>query len=222
LRKNGLALAMTGTALGFLAGCNVITEEAPTDPTPVTTTTLASNPIAVPVIQAPILVPNPPPLGSPPSAGPNPRPNPSPNPAPTSPPPKPPDPEPEPGPAPPARGGGCGLPPQRGDVKCSHTGAAFGDDVEAAIDRVIAEHPEYFNLGDNKGYNTPRILNYRGYENGVVNALSRQGYCVFFDGEELAVAADGAFSEHYDISSATGYVRRGPLTYISTCRPGWF
>jgi hypothetical protein len=48
------------------------------------------------------------------------------------------------------------------------------------------------------------------------------GYCAFYDGEEMAVKNTNKFNDQYDISTSSGYIRRGDGSYRSTCWPAWF
>jgi len=218
VHKTGLFVV----AVGLLVGCSIINEEeAPTDPTPVTQ---PSNPIVVPVI-LPSLVPNPPPTIAPPTGGPNPGPTPTPTPNPN------PDPNPTPTPPPTTqapnpgsrpRNDGCGLPPQSPNVSCSYGSPRFVSEVEAALDEVIRRHPGYFDLGDQRGSNSPRVLNDPGYLSALVNILAERGFCALWDGEEIAIKDSNSYNEQYDTITSTGYMRRHPGAYRSTCSPAWF
>jgi hypothetical protein len=68
----------------------------------------------------------------------------------------------------------------------------------------------------------PRILDHQGYTDAVAAEMEKNGYCAFYDGEELAVKNTNDFSEQYDISTSSGYVRRGEKIYRATCWPAWF
>jgi len=200
LRKSVLILPCLGLAYGLLAACNlisnVITERLPSQPTPITTPT-ALTPIIIPVI-LPTPTPPPPPTTQAPAPGPT------------------------PGPNPPPTSSGCGLPSQSPATSCVYQSGAFAGDVEWAIDQVINQNPQLFDMTDQRAYRAPKVLNEQGYTNNLVKVLGGRGYCALWDGEEIALKNSQSFNEQYDILTASGYVRRGPGAYRSTCRPAWF
>jgi hypothetical protein len=97
--------------------------------------------------------------------------------------------------------------------------------VNAAIDRVITERPDLFNLADVDG--GPRILDYDKYITAVVAAVNLGGMCGRIDPEgEISVKQTNAFTEHFIIASKAGWnppqgnwVRR---KYVGACRPAVF
>jgi hypothetical protein len=94
--------------------------------------------------------------------------------------------------------------------------------VEWAIDQTINTRPQFFDMSDQRGFRSPRVLDQDGYTNNVVKFLGQRGYCATYDGEELAVKNSQSFNEQYDIHTASGYVRRGAGAYRATCNPAWF
>jgi hypothetical protein len=179
---------------------NVITEKLPVEPTVITTPT-SLTPIVIPVILPPTTtLPPPPPTTQVPAPGPTPN----------------------PGPAPPPTSNGCNLPGQSPATSCTYQAGQFAGDIEWAIDQVINSKPQFFDLTDQRGYRSPKVLNEQGYTNSVVQALGGRGFCAVWDGEEIAIKNVQAYNEQYDILTASGYVRRGPGAYRSTCRPAWF
>jgi hypothetical protein len=188
-----------------VVACHTITEELPQEQTPVT-------PATVPVRQAPIIV-IPVPTVTPPPAAPAPN-NPSPN---------------NTAPTPPPGGGGggggsCALPPGQFNENCTMQTQSFLNRVEAAIDEVIAGNPQFFNLTRTRGgcANCYEVVNPTGYVNAVARAITRNGVCGYYDGEELAVKNSNAFNDQYDILTSDGFIRRQGGAYRSTCRPAWF
>jgi hypothetical protein len=119
---------------------------------------------------------------------------------------------------------GCTLPRGNGaGVNCPrYEEGDFVVAVDAAIDRVIAKHPEYFDMGDRMSAGQPRILNPTAYLHAVPTELQAAGYCAIFDGEEIAVKNTNNYSEQYHIWYSWGYVRRGGGAYRATCSPAWF
>jgi hypothetical protein len=137
------------------------------------------------------------------------------------------EPEPEPAPAiaaPAPAVARCTLPRGTGaGVNCPrHAEGDFVVAVDAAIDRVIAKHPEYFNLNDGLSRDQPRIVNPDAYLRAVPPELEAAGYCAIFDGKEIAVKNTNNYSEQYHIWYSAGYVRRGGGAYRATCEPAWF
>jgi hypothetical protein len=131
-----------------------------------------------------------------------------------------PTPVPTPDPAIPPPTSACSLPPSHNSADCPRTNTLYLGDVQAAINQVIAEHPEYFKKFDCQGCYD--VNNVDGYVNSVVQKMGQKGYCAMYDGEELAVKTTNAFNEQFDILTADNRVRSGGESYRSTCRPAWF
>lgn len=191
----------------LLAGCQTLTEEMPVKQG------TSLNPVAPGVVPSvyPVQLPSPSTGGggtpSPtptPSAGAPSTPTPTPTPAPTS-------------------AGGCNLPPGTGDGQyCPREGASgFQDAVESALDQVIREHPEYFNVKDQTCSGCPLVTNGPGYERAVIAALEQRGLCAV-GGEEYGVKNTNAFNDQFDLLTADWHVRRGEGAYRGTCRPAAF
>lgn len=130
-------------------------------------------------------------------------------------------PTPEPPPIPPPAG--CSLPSSR-EIACGPQSPSFLGDVESAIDQVIKEHPEYFDLNQvKKGTsNWYKVVQINPYVDAVAAAMGPRGYCGRFDGEELVVKRTNTFSDHYDILTGDGFIRRGQGMYRVTCYPAAF
>lgn len=99
--------------------------------------------------------------------------------------------------------------------------------VEAAIDALVVEQPELFDLDIEAGPGTRQflVLDDQGYLDGVVSTLRAMGLCAgraHYDAEIIQVKIDNATSEDYDIYTSDGYVRRGTGTYRQTCTPASF
>ena len=118
---------------------------------------------------------------------------------------------------------GCELPKGTGNgLNCpKQPPGNFDEAVNAAIDRVIAKHPEYFDL-KNKRSGNPKILNPTAYLKAVPKELEAARLCAIFDGAEIAVKNNNEWSEQYHIWWSSGYVRRPPSAYRATCWPAWF
>jgi hypothetical protein len=99
-------------------------------------------------------------------------------------------------------------------VKCPMETGGFQKDVDEAIRTLQRERSDIFN-----GNYIDKV---GAYYVGLIKILDRQGICAGFDGEELAVKVDNTYNEQYDIQTATGLVRFGPVSYRSTCYPAAF
>ncbi len=128
-------------------------------------------------------------------------------------------------PAPPPPGGGsCALPPGQWNENCSMQSQTFLGRVEAAIDEVTTAHPQYFNKNRTRGGcpNCYQVVDPTAYVNAVARAVTRNGVCGYYDGEELAVKNSNQFNDQYDILTSDLFIRRQEGSYRSTCRPAWF
>jgi hypothetical protein len=102
---------------------------------------------------------------------------------------------------------------------CTKPKAQFGAQVNAAIDRVINERPDLFDLNDPSGM--PRVLKYDAYLTAVVAAVSETpGLCGRVDAEgEIGVKEDNGYNEQWIVWSSGSYVRR---YYVGACSPSTF
>ncbi len=128
---------------------------------------------------------------------------------------------PTPGPTPAptvAPGQACTLPPGTGDgLDCPRTSPRLLDHVMAAIDRVIADHPDWLEPGVEivrEGQENP-------FRNAAVVELRAAGFCAIFDGEEIAIKNTNQWSEQYHVLSSARHIRRGEGSYRATCTPAW-
>lgn len=207
-RMQGL---MVAAAMVLFVSCQTLTEESPTEATEVV------RPVAA--ITIPIILPasNPGPAATPaPIATAPPVPGTSPTPIPGTPPAA------TPPPPPPPSGGSCTLGGGNPNHSCSRSSHTFLADVDAAINRVVDSRPSLFNKGDKSCNTCYRIKDHDEYVAAVASELRRMGYCAQYDGEEMAVKNTNNFNDQYDISTSSGYIRRGDGSYRSTCWPAWF
>jgi len=118
---------------------------------------------------------------------------------------------------------GCTLPGSR-ELACGRDPSShFLPEVESALDAVIRDHPELFDLGETSpGTDWPLVVDIDGYVDAVVQAMDDQGFCARWDGEELQVKDSNDFSDQFDILLAAGYVRRGEGSYRASCYPAAF
>jgi hypothetical protein len=123
---------------------------------------------------------------------------------------------------PPPSPAGCNLPPSS-EIACGKPDPQFIDDVERAIDQVIAQQPALFNFADHApGTDWPAVVDMAAYENAVIAALAGKSYCGKFDGEEIQIKRTNEFTEHYDINYADKYIRRGQGIFRGSCYPAAF
>jgi hypothetical protein len=112
--------------------------------------------------------------------------------------------------------------PQRGDCSlpssfsyaCSRLPESlFLNDVEKAMDAVIAERPD---LTDGQ---TVAMEHWEAFYQATIDKLRAKGFCAIFDGEELAVKADNERSEQFHPILSSTTLRRGFGNYRATCEP---
>ena len=121
----------------------------------------------------------------------------------------------------------CPLPPSNpgASADCSAPKSVLINDLNAAIDRVLTERPDLFNLNDVDG--GPKILDYDKYMTAVVAAVNLGGLCARIDPEgEISMKQTNSFSEHWIVASKAGWdppqgnwVRR---KYVGACKPAMF
>lgn len=134
--------------------------------------------------------------------------------------------------APPPSSGGAGASScQLGEgdpyAACREKVSELWEYVEAAINKLVEEQPEVFNLNREAGPQTRQylVVDKEGYLDGVVVMLGELGLCAGraqYDSEIIQVKLSNDFSEDFDIYSSDGYVRRGGNTYRKTCSPAAF
>jgi hypothetical protein len=111
------------------------------------------------------------------------------------------------------------VPPTGGKEACSPQNPDFLDALDQAIDTLIAQQPQIFDLNQFAGPGGYLVLSEGAYFVGVIQNLDKQGYCGGLYSEELAVTNTRAFSENYDILDSRHFARRGLNSYRSTCAP---
>ncbi|HXK10532.1 MAG TPA: hypothetical protein VMT70_12860 [Vicinamibacteria bacterium] len=116
----------------------------------------------------------------------------------------------------------------KGDVTaaCGRQSPKLLPDVEAAIDRLVKEKPQLFDLQEEAGAGTGqyRVLDAEGYADGLIADLRAAGLCAerTLDLQRLAVKDSNSFSEEWDLLSSSGFIRRTANAYRSTCDPASF
>src|SRR5207245_2527146 len=108
------------------------------------------------------------------------------------------------------------------DTFCAKRLPAHLADVDGAINRLVQQHPEYFNVNDINGPDGYKVLKPAEYEQGVMANLQSADFCTELNGNVLSVRKGTDFSEDYDVLLSTGHVRRGNGSYPGTCTPPSF
>src|SRR5262245_5288821 len=81
----------------------------------------------------------------------------------------------------------CALGKGDVDAHCARTSARLLPDVDAAIDRVVKAHPQYFNTQEEIAPGAYRVLDARAYLDAVVKELGAAGFCSALLGDQLQV-----------------------------------
>jgi hypothetical protein len=90
------------------------------------------------------------------------------------------------------------------DIPCDPRKPVFGDDVGAAIDRVIAQRPELFDFNNVNG--GPAVRDVDAYMVAVVASLGQAGTCGLVGPEgEIAVKIANSWSEQWIVVSRVGW-----------------
>jgi hypothetical protein len=103
------------------------------------------------------------------------------------------------------------LPAGSATPSCKTDQADFQSQVDEAIRTLQGEQPQIFQ-GD-------QVLSAGAYYVGLIKILDRKGLCAATEGEELGVANSASYNEQYDVLSAKGGARFGPVSYRVTCSP---
>jgi hypothetical protein len=181
-----------------LWGCKTISEELPTTPTGSGGQPVVNVPFPVTVTPVTIPQPAPAPEATPTPSAPGPN-NPPPNPEP------PPDDENAPQSCKPAH--------ETGNQRCPREGSSdFINVVFAAYDSLNRNRPDLVK-------NDQIRVSEDDWAWAVVQEIRRRGYCAGMYAEEVSVRTSNAFSENFDVVTASGTVRRGEGAYRSTCYP---
>jgi hypothetical protein len=98
----------------------------------------------------------------------------------------------------------------------------LADYVENAIQRVVREHPELFDMRDSMGEGSYKVLDRAKYHEYVIEAVHDQNVCGVVQKEEIAVKVSNAYNEQYNIWTSAGYIRHGSRAYVTTCLPTQF
>ena len=101
--------------------------------------------------------------------------------------------------------------------------------VETAIDQLVREKPQLFDLNAEERPNTDtfRVLDPESYLDNIAFNIRRQGACAERDPDDLRsqriLAKDANdFSESFSVLSEKGFIRRGNSAFVETCTPSSF
>lgn len=123
--------------------------------------------------------------------------------------------------------------PPPGGIDCSPgTGTGEGDqcyaatscflsEVQRAVNDVVRDHPEWFDASAGPTH----VLQVEMYMDAVVALLNARDLCAIRDpnaGDEVVVKLNNAYSENFDILTASEDVRSGAGIFTSQCAPAWF
>jgi hypothetical protein len=108
------------------------------------------------------------------------------------------------------------------DTNCNRVNASFLSELDAAIDKVVAESPEVFDKNDLAGPREYKVKDLDRFHSGVIKHLQAQGLCAGFDLKEIQIKRDNAFNDQYDTVLGSGHIRRGLGSYRATCSPAAF
>jgi hypothetical protein len=144
---------------------------------------------------------------------------------------------PQPTPTPPPAGSGstfyhasCPLGPGNADPTCARgKSSALLGEVEAAMDLLLKQKPEIFDLEDeyDSGTQAYRVKDREAYQDGLVANLRAAGLCAERDADDailetIRVKSSSEFSEDFDVLLSSGHMRRGTGAYRQSCTPSAF
>jgi hypothetical protein len=105
---------------------------------------------------------------------------------------------------------------------CQRENPSFLDDVDTAINQLVKQEPDIFDLNEQLGDGGFKVVSNGRFYVGVMRNLQAMGFCANFDGEEMQVKNTNDFSDQYHIMISSGHVRRGASSYRATCYPAAF
>ena len=137
---------------------------------------------------------------------------------------------------PPVSGGGdsfsqLNCPFGKGDANptCGRSSSRLLADLEAAMDALVRQKPQIFDLNDeaSPGTRAYRVLDKTAFAEGLVANLRAAGLCSERDADDalletVKVKNASDFSEDFDVLLSSGHMRRGSGAYRQTCSPASF
>jgi hypothetical protein len=96
------------------------------------------------------------------------------------------------------------------------------DQVDAAIEQLLATRPELFDRERVVGHDGYKVIADDAFYEGVAGLLQAQGLCAVWDYEQLQIKTTAASSEAYVLLDQKSFLRRGDRALSSTCVPAAF
>lgn len=116
----------------------------------------------------------------------------------------------------------CPLPSMPDNGSCRNDTPSFDGHVLQAIENLIRDQPQLFDVNDRAGCDTcVRLVDGPGFERAMVRELGKLGLCAQCD-EECGVKNTNEWNEQYKLSNSTGYILRPEKFYKVTCYPASF
>jgi hypothetical protein len=109
-------------------------------------------------------------------------------------------------------------------AQCAKGSATFFGAVDGAIEKLVQDRPQLFNLNDVESPGSYRVVDVEGYYQGLVDQLGTMGLCAQMDptGAVLQVKAGNESSEAFRVLTSKGFTARGHWIYQNTCTPASF
>ena len=132
------------------------------------------------------------------------------------------------GPTPPTSPASLSCPLGKGTANstCGAGANQLQGDVDAAIDRVVAAHPEYFVLNEEQGQGSSqyRVRDVNGFIQAVLVILQGQGICAarIPESNVIQLKRSNDLSEDYEMVNGRNYIHRGTSACLKTCTPANF
>lgn len=126
-------------------------------------------------------------------------------------------------------GASCAIGKGSATAACGRQNARLGGLIEEAINLLVQEKPQIFDLTDTALPLTDlyKVLDTEAYLDGIVTNLRRQGACAERDSDDyffqkILVKTANDYSESYDVLLSSGHVRRPVSGYLASCSPSSF
>jgi hypothetical protein len=120
----------------------------------------------------------------------------------------------------------CSLGKGAADSTCEAPSGRLLGSVDAAIDQVVATHPDFFVVGEERGQGSRqyRVRDRDGFIEGMLAVLQGQHMCAFRMPltDTIQVKDSNDFSEQYELVDDRGFIHRGPGSCQTTCTPANF
>ena len=121
---------------------------------------------------------------------------------------------------------GCPIGLGSGRFTCQGDIPGLLPKLNAAIDKLVQDRPQLFNLTDDPGGDGRyRILDVDAFYGGVIDNLTAMGLCAqrdYADRDRIVIKEDNSYSEAYYVVGRQTRILRGPDTYALTCTPANF